>query len=201
MRSHVENYASNAIYHSKIIKVAITLATVGHNDTNHKYGDGSYTIHLSHVVDVAYRFIRLLPVELQSIIIAALWLHDSIEDARLSYNDIVKAFTKSGVSREDAVHIAEIVRAVTNYGRGRNREERMPPECYEDIRNVIGARFAKCCDRIANIEFGGKTRMYMEEHSKFSKELYHIDLVDMFDHMELFYAKEANGYIRPNGIR
>ena len=92
------------------------------------------------------------------------------------------------MSREDAVKIAEIVRAVTNYGRGRNRDERMPDFVYEDIRITPGARFAKCCDRIANIEFGGKTSMYKEEHSKFAKELYHEDLVDMFDYMELFYV-------------
>lgn len=187
MRNNIDKYGFDPIYYSKIVKIAITLATVGHNDTNHKYGDGSYTIHLSHVVDVGYRFIRLVQAELRPIVIAALWLHDSIEDARLSYNDIVKAFVKGGVDREDAVKIAEIVRAVTNYTRGRNREERMPPECYEDIRNVLGARFVKCCDRIANVEFGGKSEMYKNEHAKFSSELYHNDLIDMFDYMEIFY--------------
>lgn len=187
----IDKYGFDPFYHSRIVKIAITLATIGHNDTNHKYGDGSYTIHLSHVVDVAYRFIRLLPVNIRPLVIAALWLHDSIEDARLSYNDIVKAFIKGGTSREDAIQIAEIVRAVTNYTRGRNRDERMPPEIYEDIRNVVGARFAKCCDRIANIEFGGKTDMYKKEHIKFVKELYHEDLVDMFDYMELFYVPKT----------
>lgn len=192
MRTNIDKYGFNPINHSQIVKIAITLATVGHNDTNHKYGDGSYTIHLSHVVDVGYRFIRLVPASLRSIVIGALWLHDSIEDARLSYNDIVKAFVKGGVSRTDAVKIAEIVRAVTNYGRGRNRDERMPPEIYEDIRNVEGARFVKCCDRIANIEFGGKTDMYREEHGKFSKELYHSDFIDMFDYMEIFYKPKTH---------
>lgn len=187
MGRYIEKYGFDPFYHSKIVKIAITLATIGHNDTNHKYGDGSYTIHLSHAVDVGQRFITLLPVWLRPLVIAALWLHDSIEDARLSYNDIVKAFVKGGVTREDAIKIAEIVRAVTNYTRGRNRDERMPPECYEDIRNTEGARFTKCCDRIANIEFGGKTKMYRDEHEKFAKELFHVDLVDMFDYMELHY--------------
>ena len=191
MKKYVEKYGFDPFRYSLIIKTAIKLATNGHNDTNHKYGDASYTIHLSHAVDVGQRFIHLVPLALRPLVIAALWLHDSIEDARLSYNDIIKAFTKAGVSREDAVQIAEIVRAVTNYTRGRNRDERMPPEIYEDIRNTEGARFAKCCDRIANIEFGGKTSMYKEEHPKFAKELFHADLVDMFDYMELFYAPRS----------
>lgn len=173
--------------HVNIIKAAITAATKGHNDTNHMYGDASYTIHLSHVVDVAYRFIYLLPQNLKSNIIAACWLHDSIEDARLSYNDIVKIFVNSGVPLANGIHIAEIVRAVTNYTRGRNRKERMPDFIYEDIRNVDGARFVKCCDRIANIEFGGKTEMYQKEHAEFKKQLYHTDVINMFDYMELLY--------------
>jgi (p)ppGpp synthase/HD superfamily hydrolase len=185
---YIEKYGFDPFRYSQIIKIAIKLATNGHNDTNHKYGDASYTIHLSHAVDVGLRFLHLLPIQLRPLVVAALWLHDSIEDARLSYNDIVKAFTKGGVSHEDAIAIAEIVRAVTNYGRGRNRDERMPDFVYEDIRNTPGARFAKCCDRIANIEFGGKTSMYREEHAKFAKELFHDDLVDMFDYMEIFYA-------------
>jgi hypothetical protein len=191
-----ERYGFEPIRYSTIIKIAIKLATNGHNDTNHKYGDASYTIHLSHAVDVGLRFFSLLPFDLRPLVIAALWLHDSIEDARLSYNDIVKAFIKGGVSREDATAIAEIVRAVTNYGRGRNRDERMPDFVYEDIRTTPGARFAKCCDRIANIEFGGKTSMYREEHEKFAKELFHEDLVDMFDYMEMFYAPRM---VHPSG--
>lgn len=187
----IEKYGFDPILYSTIIKRAIHLATKGHNDTNHMYGDASYTIHLSHVVDVAYRFIRLVPIHLRPIIIAACWLHDSVEDARLSYNDIVKGFTKVYVPQETAVHIAELVRAVTNYGRGRNRDERMPPEIYEDIRTVEGGRFLKCCDRIANIEFGGKTEMYQKEHKKFAKELFHVDYIDMFDYMELFYTPRS----------
>lgn len=179
----VVKFGFKPYYHSDIVKHAIIAATKGHNDTNHMYGDASYTIHLAHVVDVAQRFIHLIPTKLRPIVIAASWLHDSIEDARLSYNDIKKIF-HDHASHEDTIAIAEIVRAVTNYTRGRNRAERMPPFIYEDIRETEGARFVKLCDRIANIEFGGKTKMYRNEHSHFKNELYHEDYKLMFDYIE-----------------
>jgi (p)ppGpp synthase/HD superfamily hydrolase len=181
-----EKYNFN-IHHVEIIKRAIKAATQGHNDTNHKYGDVSYTIHLSHVVDVAYRFIHLVPMHMRPLVIAACWLHDSIEDARLSYNDILKIF--KGLSPEIGVQIAEIVRAVTNNGRGRNRDERMSPEVYNDIRNVEGARFVKFCDRIGNIEYGGKAKMYSEEQEKFSGELFDSHYILMFDYMQILFTE------------
>lgn len=169
--------------HTEIVPKAIVAATKGHNDTNHMYGDASYTIHLSHVVDVAQRFIHLVPVASRPIVIAACWLHDSIEDARMSYNDILKVF-KYGGDENTAKAIAEIVRAVTNYGRGRNRQERMPDFIYEEIRNTTGATFTKLSDRIANIEFGGKSDMYKKEHPHFKEMLYNEDYKLMFDYID-----------------
>jgi (p)ppGpp synthase/HD superfamily hydrolase len=182
---YIEKYGFNPFRYSLIVTTAINAATKGHNDTNHKYGDASYTIHLSHVVDVAHRFIHLVPKELRPIIIAACWLHDSIEDARLTYNDIIKIFTSVGVSHADATMIAEIVRAVTNYTRGRNRAERMPDYIYQEIAETVGARFVKLCDRIGNIEFGGKADMYKKEHGHFKAKLYHDDFKLMFDYIEV----------------
>lgn len=161
--------------HQNLVKKAIELATNGHNDTNHKYGNGSYTIHLAHVVDVAYRFIYLIPIELRPIVIASCYLHDSIEDARLSYNDIVKSIK--------SIEVAEIVRAVTNYGRGRNRDERMPDFIYQDIRETEMATFVKFCDRIANIEYTGKSAMYEQEHQHFMDMLYREDYNIMVEYM------------------
>jgi len=165
--------------HGAMVLKAIVLATKGHNDTNHMYGDASYTIHLSHVVDVAYRFIHLIPLHLRPIVIAACWLHDSIEDARLSYNDVKKAL--------NSIPVAEIVRAVTNYTRGRNREERMPDFIYKDIRETEGATFVKLCDRIANIEFKGKADMYKKEHPHFKAQVYNEDYKEMFDYIDYMF--------------
>jgi hypothetical protein len=167
--------------HKTLIKRAIELSTNGHNDTNHKYGSGSYTIHLAHVVDVAYRFIDLIPIESRAIVIASCYLHDAIEDARLSYNDILKSIK--------SIRVAEIVRAVTNYTRGRNREERMPDFIYKEIAETDFARFVKLCDRIANIEYSGKSDMYENEHSHFKAMLYHEDYKLMFDYIEHLFEE------------
>lgn len=179
----MENIKSNYNrVHSELVLKAIYAATNSHNDSNHKYNDASYTVHLAHVVDVAYRFIHLVPVELRPVVIAALWLHDSIEDARMTYNDVKKATNKD---------VAEIVRAVTNYTRGRNRKERMPDFIYMEIRDTVGATFAKCCDRTANIETGGKVEMYAVEHVQFKKMLYTPELKEMFDYMEYMFDTRA----------
>lgn len=175
----------------KIVTTAIRLATLGHNDTNHKYGDVSYTVHLSHVVDVCHRFLHIVPRDYWAIVIAACWLHDSIEDARLSYNDVKREFINAGVDEKSAIMIAEIVRAVTNYTRGRNRKERMPDFVYEDIRETSCATFVKLCDRIANVEAGGKSDMYAKEHAHF-KEMLHKDIYDeMFIYVESLYSQAA----------
>jgi (p)ppGpp synthase/HD superfamily hydrolase len=190
MSNFIEKYGFDP-NHAQLIKKAIIAATKGHNDTNHMYGNASYTIHLSHVVDVAYRFIHLVPINLRPIIIAACWLHDSVEDARLSYNDILKIFKDE--PSDVAVMIAEIVRAVTNYTRGRNRDERMPNFIYHEIRDTEGATFVKFCDRIANIEFKGKSDMYEKEHQHFSSMLWNGKYEEMLEYMEyLFEINKKN---------
>jgi len=180
----------NAFY-IKIVTTAMRLAANGHNDTNHKYGDASYTVHLSHVVDVCHRFLYLVPKELWAIVIAACWLHDTIEDARLSFNDVKKAFMKAGVDEAAAYQIAEIARTVSNYNRGRNRKERMPDWLYQEIATLPWATFVKMCDRIANVEAAGKAGMYAEEHAHFRKMLYTSELNEMFTYLESLYPKAA----------
>jgi (p)ppGpp synthase/HD superfamily hydrolase len=184
----MRDFGFNTPQHIILIKAAINAATKGHNDTNHMYGDASYTIHLAHVVDVAYRFIDLIPVDDRPYVIAGCWLHDSIEDARMSYND-VKKLTNT--------RVAEIVRAVTNYTRGRNRVERMPDFIYEDIRETNGARFVKLCDRIANIEYSGKSDMYEKEHPHFKKQLYDEKYEVMFEYIEYLFEINKNNS-KPN---
>lgn len=194
----------NAAY-IKIVTTAIRLATLGHNDSNHKYGDASYTVHLSHVVDVCHRFIHLIPMHLRAIVIAACWLHDSIEDARLSFNDVKKAFQSLSGSQDKikvtvnnevksfsvGEFVAELVRAVTNYTRGRNRDERMPDFIYKEINDLEFATFVKLCDRIANIEAGGKADMYKKEHPHFVDMLYRDKYKEMFDYIDDLFKQAA----------
>jgi len=130
---------------------------------NQKYsGSYPYSVHLQMVADTAIKFIALLPAELREKAICAAWLHDAIEDARKTYNDIKHIFGKE---------VAEVVYALTNE-KGRNREERANAKYYEGIRANACAVFVKVCDRIANAEFSVKNKsrmaaMYASENEHF----------------------------------
>lgn len=158
-----------AILNSQELKDIEVFAIKAHHDTNHFYDEYlPYEFHLRMVNKAARDFIYLIPVEHVFDVIAASWLHDTIEDARQNYNSIKK--------RTNTL-VAEIVRAVTNYGRGRNRDERMPDFVYDDIRNTKFATFVKLCDRIANVQYSKMTgsdmfEKYKKEHTHFKEKLY-----------------------------
>lgn len=157
------------IINSEELKKIETFAIKAHHDTNHFYDEYlPYEFHLRMVVKAARDFIYLIPVEHVFDVIAASWLHDTVEDARQNYNSIKKITNTL---------VAEIVRAVTNYGRGRNRDERMPDFVYEDICNTKFATFVKLCDRIANVQYSkmtgsGMFEKYKKEHDHFKEKLY-----------------------------
>ena len=83
------------------------------------------------------------------------YFHDSIEDARLSYNDVTKKALEIGLSDVQAYMGAEIVYALTNE-KGRTREERANQRYYEGIRLTPYAPFCKMCDRLANLNFSAQ---------------------------------------------
>ena len=143
---------------------AENFAIISHGNTNHYYDEYlPYEFHLRMVVKAAKDFIKLVPKDLRDNVIAACWLHDAIEDVRLTYNDIKDQTNE---------HVAEMVRAVTNYGRGRDRNERMPDFVYDDIRNTEFATFVKLTDRIANVQYSKMTGSSM--FKKYSKEQEHF---------------------------
>lgn len=153
-----------------------------HRNTNHMYDEYlPYEFHLRMVVEVATKFINLVDAADRSEVLYACWLHDVIEDCRVNYKEIERNF---------GTYVAEIVRACTNVTRGRNRSERMPYECYEDIKTVPYALFVKLCDRIANVQYSKMTgssmfEMYQKEYSKFRHRLYFSSTLDpMWDYLE-----------------
>jgi (p)ppGpp synthase/HD superfamily hydrolase len=98
----------------------------------------------------------------------AVWLHDVMEDCRVSYSQL---------KREFGTHVADIVYALTNE-LGKNRCE-MAERTYPKIRNEGAlAVFVKLCDRIANTEAsclvseGSYLDMYRKEYGKFRNFLY-----------------------------
>jgi (p)ppGpp synthase/HD superfamily hydrolase len=111
-------------------------------------------------------FQHLLDEELNDYCGKAVWAHDTIEDTRVSYNDV-----KNQLGDE----VADIVYAVTN-DKGKNRKERAGDRYYEGIRNTPGAVFVKLCDRIANVQYGKMTKsrmfeMYKKENPEFIRQL------------------------------
>ena len=125
-----------------------------HKNVNQTYGGvHPYGYHLSMVAGIAlnhaFRIIEnkadILPV------VFAAFFHDSIEDARLTYND-VKAMAREYMNEAQAHTAAEIVYALTNE-KGRTREERAGERYYEGIRQTSYAPFVKMCDRMANMAY------------------------------------------------
>lgn len=112
-----------------------------HANVNHLYGKKPYSFHLEMAVECIKPFLNFIPIEDQTDVICAMYLHDTIEDCRLTRNDIVK------ISNE---RVADIVYALTNE-KGKNRAERANDKYYSDMINVKYARFCKLGDRMANI--------------------------------------------------
>lgn len=163
-----------------IVEKAKQYAIKAHSDTNHMYDDKPYSYHLQQVFDIAERNIHLITnVRIRNIILAACWLHDTIEDTRKTYNDIKQEF---------GVEIADLVYALTNE-KGKSRKERENDKYFAGIANEEGAIFVKLCDRIANVAHSLITRssmfrQYGEEHSMFVEYLYEERYKSLFDSLE-----------------
>lgn len=122
---------------------------------NQQYDIYPYMYHIESVVNIAKE------LGYDDEIIVGCYLHDSMEDGDLSYNDIKKAFGES---------VAEIVFAVTDE-LGRNRKERKE-KTYPKIKVNWKATVVKICDRIANVRQSKEYNndlfsMYKKEHADF----------------------------------
>lgn len=125
-----------------------------HESVNQHYGDGlPYGHHLNMVVDGVMRYgheVIADPADLLPVVFGA-FFHDSIEDARLTYHDVLDV-ARRFMDDKQALMAAEIVYAVTN-DKGRTRAERAGERYYAGIRQTPYAPFVKLCDRIANTRF------------------------------------------------
>lgn len=173
------------------LRTAIGFAYKAHSETNHLYdGDLPYSYHLKAVDEVALRYRRLVgpgtldnplgdlaywgqikpedddPWYIFERVRAACYLHDVIEDCRVTYNDVKKVTD---------TFVADIVYACTNL-RGKNRAERANEEYYRTIIETKFSPFVKLCDRIANMEHSIKNnsrmlRVYREEAGAFCSKM------------------------------
>lgn len=148
-----------------------------HAETNHHYDDElPYSFHLKAVEREVISYMHVINPEENLpkaiALLCAAYGHDVLEDTRNSYNDIKEALLKSFIRLDIVTEALEMIRAVTNIGRGRNRAERMPDSIYEEIRSTYDADYLKLCDRLANVRYSiftrsGMTNMYAKENDAF----------------------------------
>ncbi len=146
-RAYEEKYADK-------IEQIRQLAHDLHQSVNQTYGDNlPYGFHLDMVVEGIHQFGYLVCAREDDVIPMFFggYYHDSIEDARLTYNDV--KFQASRLMTEEQAHMAtEIVYALTN-DKGRSRSERAGEKYYKGIRETPYAPFVKLCDRLANVTY------------------------------------------------
>lgn len=135
---------------AKIKKSACDL----HASVNQTYGNGlPYSVHLNAVASAAALYgaaVCKSEDDLLPMLFAA-YYHDSIEDARLTYNN-VRDTASAYMNSDQTLLAAEIVYALTN-DKGRTRAERAGENYYRGIRETPYAPFIKLCDRYANVAF------------------------------------------------
>ena len=150
-RKEFESYLKK--YEGKIEQIRQSAHDL-HQSVNQTYGkDLPYGYHLDMVVQGIRDFGHLVCAREQDVLPLFFggYYHDSIEDARLTYND-VKKVARSFLTEEQAVMATEIAYALTN-DKGRTRAERAGEKYYQGIRETPYAPFVKLCDRLANITF------------------------------------------------
>jgi len=142
-----------------LVAIARSLAIRAH--ANQRYGEAPYEVHLAAAVAVLERH-GLTDPEL----LAAAWLHDTIEDTPVTRAELVDAVGE---------RVAAMVDAVSD-GPGANRAERKARP-YRMIPHTPGAILIKLADRIANVEAAVGTlprilAKYRGEHPGFREKLH-----------------------------
>jgi len=145
-----------------LVKRAMQLATFAHKDQ--KYGNRPYVTHLADVVA------RVKTITQDPEIIAAAWLHDTIEDTQVTYTD---------VEREFGTNVAKMVWAVT--GVGQDRAAKMA-NAIEKISQTPGAELVKSADRLSNAS-ASKDEQKMKLYQRYKDE--HKDLSPVLGNNEL----------------
>ncbi len=125
-----------------------------HNSVNQTYAVfHPYGYHLDMVANIVMRYgyeVCACESDVLPVVFGA-YYHDSIEDARLTYNDVKKT-AMNFMDESQAFMAAEIVYALTN-DKGRTRAERAGDKYYQGIRETPYAPFVKLADRLANLKY------------------------------------------------
>lgn len=219
-------FALNSFYKDEFNKFALKCYEI-HENVNQKYDGNPYSLHLKMVVNnLPFIFEEAWEcgfiaddIYKQSLLndyikcyYAAL-LHDTIEDARLTYNDVKRLvsshnsfhFTDYDKEEDHTYHhilmineedVADIVYAVTNE-KGKNRSERANDKYYQGIRENKLAVIVKICDRLANVLYSKMmgSRMldvYKKEHEHFINSVIEDKDSEFYKKIELHFTKLYN---------
>lgn len=148
-RYYAEN---NHVLLEKLEQAAVAL----HKEVNQMYGAGlDYGFHLEMAASYVRKYGSSVASDAKDVLIlyAAVYFHDAIEDARLTYNNLIEIYLDLGLDNRSSLLAADIVYALTNL-RGKTRAERASDEYYRLIRATPFASFIKMCDRLANVAYG-----------------------------------------------
>jgi (p)ppGpp synthase/HD superfamily hydrolase len=150
---------------NSIVDRAELVARAAHKDQ--KYGEQPYSIHLEDVVR------RIKQITTDREVIAACWLHDTVEDSpEVTIDDIRRLF---------GTRVADLVWAVTAYGD--DRETKMA-NVIAKIPLTPGADLVKSADRLSNASASKAEKkmslynMYRDEHAALGPVLGNNALVD-----------------------
>ncbi len=150
-----------------------------HASVNQFYdGDRPYGFHLEMVADQVARYadeLDIAPDDCGPVWFGACF-HDSIEDARLTYNDVVR-IAREYFPDDKALMASEIVYALTNE-KGRTRAERANDRYYQGIRTTPYAPLVKMADRLANMTFSAR---HTSDQGRAMEKVYQRELPHFID--------------------
>jgi len=163
-----------------IDEVAKDYAIRRHAEVNHRYDAiRTYAFHLTMVEGVGQEYISLIPEKDREDVLGGCWVHDIIEDARETYNNVRKQTNEV---------IAEYAYRCTNE-KGRTRKDRANEKYYKGIKEYKHCTFIKLCDRIGNVRFATETKssmldMYKKEYKFFKLHLYDGRFEEMWEELD-----------------
>lgn len=167
---------------------------------NQKYDEIlPYSFHLKTVLNQGIKFLYLIDtvtisnnsnqfsksLQLTDVVKYILLFHDSIEDARITYNDIMNIEFGNNIATK---LIADTVYRLTDE-KGKSRLERKNDKYYNELSENDLAVFAKLADISANTLYSKLTQSsmydkYKKEFSLFKEKTYKEKFKDFFDYVE-----------------
>jgi len=169
-----EQYKAALSFYNNLIGNMRKRAHDLHESVNQKYDrTHPYGYHLDMVANGVAEYgasVCAMPEDVPAMMFAA-FFHDSIEDARLTYNNVL-TIAREYLTEEKALLATEIVYALTNE-KGRTRAERADERYYSGIRQTPYAPVVKLADRLANMAY---STSHSNSANSTMKEVYRAEL-------------------------